>query len=94
MKSLLVLMLFSLPLAADTAPKCDKSPNCPVCKQKKEQVAMGGARYDNRIENGVDRAADEGNTEREQQLENQEEKADLQQVERQADETIRSDGRR
>lgn len=98
MKAMLMLLLsvFCLPLCADSDENliCDKSPNCPVCKKKRDELAMNGDRVDNRLSDEVNRAADSGNTEREQQLENREQNADLRQEQRQNNESIRTDGRR
>jgi len=78
---------------ADTE-KCDKSPNCKVCKNKREAIAMNGDAYDNTLSNEANRAAENGNTEREQQLLNREQSAELRQDQRENAESARTHGRR
>ncbi len=78
---------------ADTE-NCDKSPNCKVCKKKRESIAMNGDTYDNTLSNEANRAAENGNTEREQRLLNREQSAEIRQDQRENTESSRTHGRR
>ncbi len=73
---------------------CDKSPNCKVCKKKRDAIAMNGDAYDNALSNEANRAAENGNTEREQQLLNREQNAEQRQDQRENAESARTQGRR
>ncbi len=84
----------SPPPAKESAEICDKSPNCKVCAKNKEAVAMEGDRYDNRLSNEANRAAENGNTEREQDLLNREQAAEQRQDGREDAESARTHGRR
>ena len=74
--------------------KCDKSENCKVCKRKRDAIAMEGDRYDNALSNEANRAAENGNTQREQDLINREQNAEQRQDQREYNESARTQGRR
>ncbi len=103
MKKLTALFLSSVcTLSAGSTPSsppsgsevCDKSPNCKVCKKKRDAIAMEGDRYDNTLSNEANRAAENGNTQREQDLLNREQSHELRQDQREDAESARTHGRR